>query len=281
MPSNANSIAEAEPDTPARERVLLLIGYDGARYSGFQQQVNAPSIAGALDEAIAHVDPTASRIIGSSRTDAGVHARMQPVTFDTQQRIRSRGWVLALTSHLPPAIAVLRAAKVPSNFDPRKRPLWKRYRYSILRSQVEDPFSSERTWRIGQPLDVAAMQREAEPLVGEHDFAAFRSTHDQRTTTVRRLHEVVVREDTLDPRLLHVEVRGDRFLYNMVRIIVGSLVDVGRGRIAPGSTARALASRSRLDLGMTAPSAGLCLDHVELDSWGEEAWPSRLEGAPL
>lgn len=276
---NQDPSAETHAPAEERRRVLLLVAYDGASFSGFQQQANAPSIAGELDRAIHIIDPGASRVVGSSRTDAGVHARLQPVAFFTTKRIASRNWVLALTQHLPRSIAVLRAASVSSDFDPRKRPLWKRYRYCLRLSQVEDPFLAERSWRVGQPLDVPLMQKEARALVGEHDFAAFRSSSDARTTTVRRLHDVRVAFDPSDPCVLSVEVQGDRFLYNMVRIIVGTLVDVGRGRIQPGAVARALASKSRLDLGMTAPAAGLCLDHVELDSWGEEAWPSDADAA--
>ena len=265
---------------PKRTRRLLIVAYNGAPWSGFQQQANAPSIAGALDEAIAHIDPQASRVLGSSRTDAGVHARFQPVTFDTTRTIASRGWLLGLTSHLPRTIAVLRTAEAPLDFDPRTRPLWKEYRYTLLRSIVEDPFLTDSAWRIGHALDLELMRAEARALVGEHDFAAFRSSADPRTATVRHLARVSIEESKADPRLIEIVVRGNRFLYNMVRIIAGTLVDVGRGHLAPGAVLRALESKDRRQLGMTAPARGLCLCHVELPNWGANPWPEAPISTP-
>jgi tRNA pseudouridine38-40 synthase len=272
--TDANRNVSAEESLP-RQRILLLIAYDGSTYGGFQQQENRATIAGELEKAIWQIDPEAGRVIGSSRTDAGVHARSQPVSFTTTRVIRSRGWVHALMPYLPENIAVLYAAKVPDNFDPRRRPLWKRYAYRIFCSEVEDPFLRHRSWRVREPLSLERMRDEARTLVGEHDFAAFRSSKDHRTTTVRHLREVTVNTAADDSRCIEIQVAGDRFMYNMVRIIVGTLVDVGRGKLPPGAMARALASQSRFDLGMTAPPFGLCLDHVELDSFGDEGWPSR------
>lgn len=277
----ANAEEDTDVEAEARERILLLVAYDGSGFSGFQQQGELSTIAGELEKAIWRIDPDASRVIGSSRTDAGVHARLQPVSFTTLRRIRSRGWVHALMPYLPKQISVLRASKVPLDFDPRRRPRWKRYRYRILGSEVEDPFLAGRAWRIRDKLDLEAMRREARTLEGEHDFAAFRSSKDPRTTTVRRLREVSVERAAEDSRCIDISVTGDRFMYNMVRIIVGTLVDVGRGKLAPGAAERALTTKSRFALGMTAPPDGLCLDHVELDDFGTEPWPSKAEGGPL
>lgn len=263
-----------------RSRRLLLVAYDGSQYSGFQQQENAPSIAGQIDEAVRQMDPDASRALGASRTDAGVHARLQPVTFDTTRQIRSRGWVLGLSSFLPRNIAVLRSSEVDLDFDPRRRPLWKIYRYRILRSPVEDPFLSDHAWRIGEKLDQDLMAREAESLVGTFDFQAFRSAKDPRLDTVRTLADVRISEDASDPRCLNLWVKGDRFLYNMVRIIAGTIVDVGRGRLASGAARRALSGGDREQLGMTAPARGLCLEHVELPEWGREPWPEAIPAWP-
>lgn len=266
-----------DTSSPAqRTRHLLLVAYDGSAYSGFQQQQNAPSIAGHLDDALRQIDPEASKVLGSSRTDAGVHARLQPVTFDTSRKIRSRGWVLALTGLLPRNIAVLRASEVDLDFDPRKKPLWKVYRYRILRSPVEDPFLAHHAWRLGEKLDQRLMEQEARSLVGTFDFKAFRSSKDPRLDTVRTLTEVRISEATDDPRCLDLWVRGDRFLYNMVRIIAGTIVDVGRGRLPPGAALSALTGGSRLTLGMTAPARGLSLEHVELPDWGRDPWPETI-----
>lgn len=261
--------------------MLLLLAYDGATFSGFAQQTNAPTVASAVDRAIAAIDPGATRIVGASRTDAGVHAKLQPVTFTSQKDIKARGWVLALRQHLPPSICVTRAARVPLDFDPRRHAKWKRYRYRLLMSQVEDPFLASRAWRVGQPLNLDLMRQEAATVLGEHDFAAFRSIDDRRLTTTRTLTRCDILPTIEDARCIDIDVQGDKFLYNMVRIIAGSLVDIGRARLAPGSFRRALASKQRADLGMTAPAGGLCLQHVELDCWGDDAWPDKAGGAPV
>ena len=267
------SQTDADSGAPERHTVLLHLAYVGTRYRGFQQQSGVPTVAGELERALSTMDPSASRVIGSSRTDAGVHARYHPVTFDTRLKIKARSWVLALAAKLPEDIVVVRAAAVPLRFDPRRRAVFKRYRYSLLMSRIDDPFLVRHSWRIGEPLDLHLMQEEAVTLIGQHDFAAFRSAHDARTMTVRSLKSVSVERDPADARLIHLKVEGDRFLYNMVRIIAGSLVDLGRGKLPPGALARALQSQDRLDLGMTAPAHGLCLDWVELDHSGEGAWP--------
>lgn len=264
----------AEP----RRGVLLTVAYDGASYCGFVRQSNGPSVAAELDRAVRTVDPLATPVKGASRTDAGVHARAQAVSFSTQRDIAARGWVLALNQSLPPDVAVVRAARVPAEYDSRRHALWKRYRYLIHCSQVPDPLLAGRAWRVGYPLDLTLMRTEAAALVGSHDFAAFRSAADARETTVRELTEL--RVESIPEALpressarLEVVVTGNRFLHNMVRIIVGTLVDVGRGHLAPGAVERALASKRREELGMTAPAEGLYLEHVELDDAGSAAWP--------
>lgn len=259
--------------------MLLTVAYDGARYCGFVVQSNGPSIASELDRAVASVDPLATLVKGASRTDAGVHARAQGVSFATQRSISSRGWVMALNQKLPRDISVLRAAHVPLGYDVRRHALWKRYRYLVHLAHVFDPFLAARAWRIGYDLDLSRMQREADDLLGRHDFAAFRSSADSRESTVRDLTEVSLRLvggaslPVSSSACLEVVVTGNRFLHNMVRIIVGTLVDVGRGHLAPGAVKRALRSGERGDLGMTAPAEGLCLEHIELDDFGRDPWP--------
>jgi tRNA pseudouridine38-40 synthase len=167
----------------------------------------------------------------------------------------------------------MRAAHVPLDFDPRRDPLWKRYRYRLFTSPVDDPFVSPIAWRVGDPLDADRMHAEAAALVGDHDFAAFRSVDDMRKETRRRLDIVRLEVAPSDARILDIVVQGNRFMYNMVRIIAGTLVDVGRGKQPPGACARAISSGDRRDLGMTAPAHGLHLEHVELQQWGEQPWP--------
>lgn len=260
-----------------RRRILLLVSYDGTHYSGFAQQTNASTIGSLLDQAIASIDPHATRVLCSSRTDAGVHARNHPVSFLTEKPLPPRAWVLSLTSKLPADVCIVCAARVPLSFDPRKDPIFKRYRYRIHQAAVEDPFLGRISWRVGQNLDVALMQEEGRSLVGEHDFRAFRSTADIRTETVRTLSRCDVTRSEKDQRQLELVVEGNRFMYNMVRIIAGTLVDVGRGRLAEGACRRALASKSRTDLGMTAPAKGLMLEHVALRTKPEDPWPDACE----
>jgi tRNA pseudouridine38-40 synthase len=273
------------PATDHAHGVLLTVAYDGEPYSGWAEQANARAVAGEVRRAIAAVDPGAGRLRAASRTDAGVHAEGQLVAFDTGREISARGWVHALNDGLPPSVAVSRAAVVEVGFDPRRFARNKRYRYTVLRSPVRDPFWEGRAWRVGYRLNHAVLEAEADALVGTHDFHAFRSAADSREHTVRTIRRSEVRSASSDPRRLTVIVEGDGFLHNMVRIIVGTLIDVGRGRLAPGTIARALAGGNRAMLGMTAPAAGLCLERVDLDadpcSWwppgaGEIDWPGTV-----
>lgn len=257
------------------QRVLLLVSYDGGHYSGFARQTNAVTVADTLQAAIHEIDPGASLLTCASRTDAGVHARSQPVSFVAQRTMTSRGWVLALAQRLPPSITIVRASRVAHDFDPRRDPLWKRYRYRVLCSQVEDPFLSPISWRIGNSLDLELMRAEARSLEGTHDFAAFRHIDDHRKVTERTMHSIQVEE--AEHRSLHIVVVGNRFMYNMVRIIAGTLVDVGRGKQRPGAGQRAIESGNRRDLGMTAPPHGLMLEHVELRTSGSDPWPPCVE----
>ena len=259
---------------PARA-ILLTVAYDGKQFSGFARQPNARTVAGELDGAVRAIDPHASLVRGSSRTDAGVHARAQRVAFDTTLDIPPKGWVHALAPELPAEIAIVQAARVGVGFDPRHHATHKTYRYVVFQSDVRDPFLEGRAWRISDRLNQQAMQAELEALVGEHDFAAFRSSADTRTDTVRRILRGEVRTALGDERCLVIEVVGNRFMYKMVRIIAGTLVDVGRGRLAAGAVARALQSADRTLLGMTAPPDGLYLAHTELDDGGQDAWPAQ------
>lgn len=266
----------ADGGTDAEHGVLLTVAYDGGPFAGFAPQPNQRTVAGELLGALRAVDPAVREIRGASRTDAGVHAHGQRVAFDTTSDIPPRGWVLAVTRHLPREIAVRRASFVAAGFSPRFASRGKRYRYLVLREPVRDPFLEGRAWRSPSfegSGAVSRAQREASFALGTHDFAAFRSSADERTNTVRTVRAIEVTEDRSDARLLHVEIEGDGFLHNMVRILVGTLADVARGRLGEGAIARALASRDRRDAGITAPGEGLYLEHVILDDEGTAAWP--------
>jgi tRNA pseudouridine38-40 synthase len=257
----------------SRFGVLLTVAYDGRPFSGFARQTNARTIAGELEGAVRAIDPRASHVRGLSRTDAGVHARAQLVAFDTSKWIAPRGWTLALTQHLPEEIAIVRAATVDDGFDPRLHATRKSYRYSIFHSQVRDPFLEGRAWRIFDRFNHSELEAVAQTLVGEHDFAAFRGAEDQRTDTVRQIFRIEVRRAHSDDRITWIDVEGDRFMYKMVRIIVGTMADIGRGRIDSSAFTHALATRERTQLGMTAPPYGLCLERVVMSVDGRDPWP--------
>ena len=226
------------------------------------------------------MDPRATALRAVSRTDAGVHARGQVVAFDTDRDVDPRGWALGITGHLPREIAIVRAANAPPSFDPRNHALTKTYRYTVLRSAVRDPLLEGKAWRVpDRRFNLSAVREEARALLGEHDFRAFRGAADERTDTVRKIFRADVEQSRDDPRIVTFVVTGNRFLYRMVRIVAGTLVDVGRGRVAPGAVGRAITSKRREDLGMTAPAAGLVLEHVELDVELSDAWPEETATA--
>lgn len=253
--------------------ILLTVAYDGRRFSGWARQTNARSVAGELEGAIFAIDPKATRTRGLSRTDAGVHAKQQLVAFDTDKDITLRGWVLAISQHLPDEIAIVRAARVEPGFDARRHLTRKVYRYTVLHSLVRDPFLEGRAWRILERFNHSYIHELAQSLVGTHDFAAFRGAADTRTDTVRQIFRIDVRPAHNDERITLVDVEGDKFLYNMVRIIVGALIDIGRERLPKDALLRALESHARTDLGITAPPDGLCLERVVIDLQKLSAWP--------
>jgi len=256
--------------------ILLTVAYDGTPFSGFARQAQARTVQGELDGAVRAMDPNASLVRGLSRTDAGVHARAQWVAFDSEKELTVKKWVTGITHNLPAEIAVVRAARVPVGFDPRPHAVHKRYRYLVLQSPVRDPFLEKRAWRIDDRLNHQAMKEAAQLLVGRHDFRAFRTASDPRLDTIRHMQRVELTHPRGDDRCLAIDVEGDRFLHKMVRIIVGTLVDVGRGRLRPEVVAAALTSGDRRTLGMTAPAEGLYLEHIELDDRGQDAWPDQF-----
>lgn len=253
--------------------ILLGVSYDGRRFAGFARQRGQRTVAEALAGAIAALDPKASAVRASSRTDSGVHALDQRVAFDPRKTISTRGWCLGLNQHLPDDVAIARVAVVEPGFDPRHYARSKTYRYRLYLRPVRSPLLSGRAWRVGYSLDLEAMRREAALLLGAHDFRAFRSSADERKDTRRTIARADVSEDERCPAGIQIIIEGDHFLHRMVRIIVGTLVDVARGHLGPGAVSRAFDSGSRQDLGMTAPAEGLYLDRVVLKNEDLSWWP--------
>jgi tRNA pseudouridine38-40 synthase len=243
--------------------IRLVVEYDGTTLCGWQRQLNGPTVQGHLEDALATLLTHPASVTGASRTDAGVHARGQVATFRTERTIPLHGIRRGLNSMLPDAIAIREATEVADDFHPRHSASGKHYRYTILVRPDRSPLWRERAWHQPDPLDRDAIVAAAAILTGEHDFAAFRAAGCAAKTTVRKLESIALSEP--EPDLLVVDVRGNAFLRNMVRILVGTLVDVGSGRLAGAQVAEILASKDRVRAGITAPAHGLELVEVRYD----------------
>ncbi len=240
-------------------RLLLALEYDGTDFRGWQVQDGGRSVQGVVEEAIAKITQESARISGAGRTDAGVHARGQCAHFDSETRLAPLELRRALNAVLPDDVAVTRVVPVAPGFHARSSALAKTYAYRILRSPTASPLRRRQTWHLRGPLDLAAMREAAAPLLGEHDFAAFRGAPggvDPDQGTVRTLTRLEICAQA-DQVTLRAEAPG--FLRYMVRNLVGTLVEVGQGRRPPEDPARVLASRDRSRAGPTAPPHGLCL----------------------
>lgn len=247
---------------------MLSVAYDGTPFCGFAMQRDHRTVAGELLGALQTVDPHIRDVRGASRTDSGVHAHDQRVAFDPSLPLPLTAWLHGLAKSLPSEIAVRGVWAVERGFIPRFRAIQKTYRYLILADPFRAPFFEGRVWRVRDIATddaLARMRAEAAMAVGTHDFAAFRAAGDKRAITVRTLERVEVSLDPEVPLLIRVDVTGSSFLYNMVRILVGAIVDVGRDRIAPGAIQRGLSTGNRRALGITAPAEGLYLKNIVLD----------------
>jgi tRNA pseudouridine38-40 synthase len=260
------------------EGVRLTIAYDGTDFAGWARQPGQRTVQGTLEDAIEAMAGARCELRGASRTDAGVHASGQVAAFDSPRAIPARGWMLGLDAALPPDVAVTAAETCAVGYAPRFDSVDKTYRYLLVAGEVRDPLLRRTAWWLGPKLarrgatestarawlDLAAMRAAAAAMTGTHDFRAFRAADDGRADTERTLSRVAV-EERGDPRLLAIEVVGDAFLKNMVRILVGTLVDVGRGRLAPERIPALFGpSAKREDAGPTAPPEGLTLVSIRL-----------------
>lgn len=241
----------------------LTLAYDGTHYAGWQYQPDRATVQGALEEAIWQVTRERTRIRASSRTDAGVHALGQVAGWETECPLPEAVLQRALNARLPDDVVVLDVAPAPAGFHPTRDALRKRYRYVIDDGPLRNPFQRAYSWHFRTRLDAEAMGRAAQSLVGRHDFRSFETSGSPRPDSVRTVEEIVVRRESLPAERIVVEVQADGFLYNMVRAIVGTLVEVGRGARQPAWVASALAAQCRSAAGPTAPPQGLFLVRVD------------------
>lgn len=254
--------------------VALKVAYDGTAFSGFQRQPGLRTVQGVLEEALARLTKEACQVKGAGRTDAGVHAEGQVVSFRTASSIPTPRLVPALNGLLPPDVAVLAAAEVPEQFHPRYDAVSKVYRYTFFRRAVRCPLTRFYALHVPEPLDVERMREAAAYLVGRHDFRAFQNTGRPVKSSVRTVFSCRLEEVG---SFLYFWIEADGFLYQMVRVIAGTLLEIGRGKLEPRVILAALGKGERQLLGPTAPPHGLCLVQVKYpqDPFGEDDAPCR------
>lgn len=247
-------------------RICLIVAYDGTSYHGFQEQENGDTIEGELKKALEALLGQRTELIGASRTDAGVHARCNVAVFDTMARMPAEKFAYALNARLPQDIRIQKSWEVALDFHPRRVASRKTYEYRILNREFCDPTRSRFMHFSYLKMDVDRMNCAAQYLVGEHDFVSFCSIHTQAETTVRTITacEVTRKEDEIT-----IRVQGTGFLYNMVRIVAGTLMEVGTGKREPEQIREILEAKNRNMAGPTAPACGLTLCRFELTGEGE------------
>lgn len=245
------------------KRVKLVVAYDGTNYSGWQLQKNAVTIEQKLNEALFDLLGEKIQVIGASRTDAGVHSLGNVCVFDTNTRMPAEKICYALNTRLPEDIVVQSSDEVEMDFHPRAGKSEKTYEYRILNTAFRDPTRRFNTYFYRRHLDTKAMQQAASFLVGTHDFKSFCSVHTQAETTVRTIYSCAVSKEG---DIICIRVTGNGFLYNMVRIIAGTLIEVGAGKRSPEDILEMLKQTDRATAGPTAPAHGLTMIGIQYES---------------
>ena len=241
-------------------RVKLVVAYEGTNYCGWQIQPNGITVEQVLNETLSSLLGEEITVTGASRTDAGVHSLGNVAVFETHTKMPAEKISFALNQRLPEDIVVQESCQVPEDFHPRFSKSRKTYEYRILNCRFRQPLERRTSYFYHYPLDVSAMQKAAAYLVGEHDFTSFASVHAQTNTYVRTIYALdVVREGDM----IRIRVQGNGFLYNMVRIIAGTLIQVGAGIKKPEDMESILAGKDRELAGPTAPAHGLTMIGLE------------------
>lgn len=242
--------------------VLVKLAYDGTNYCGFQIQNDKPTVFAAFQEALVKILGHSTDIKGCSRTDSGVHAKCFCLSFKTDKQLNLQRLPLALNANLPADIRVLCAAEVPEDFHARYSSKGKEYTYYILNSHIDSPFSSKYYYKVAQRLDEEKMNRAAGYFVGTHDFRSFMAAKSKIEDCVRTVYSAKVEREGDTVKFI---VSADGYLYNMVRIMVGTLLDVGKGAKQPEDIKSIISACDRSKAGATAPPQGLFLTQVFYD----------------
>lgn len=242
-------------------KIKLTVSYDGTNYCGWQIQNNGVSVQSVLQDAVYKLTGEKVTVTGSGRTDAGVHAEGQVAHFSIEKAtIPPEKYALALNPLLPPDVKVQKSEMAKDDFDARKSAKRKTYRYSFYVSQTEKPLKERYSVRLDKMPDLSLLEKGANVLVGEHDFACFNASGGGAKTTVRTIYDISIKVDGQD---LSLYFTGNGFLYNMVRTASGTLLDVGYGKTTVENLAKIVENKDRLGVGRTLPAKGLCLVKVE------------------
>lgn len=241
------------------KNIMLTIEFDGTNYSGWQRQNNAVTVQQKLEEAIQKTTGSFSEVIGASRTDAGVHARGFVCNFFTNSKIPGSNFKMALNGVLPKDIVVLNAREVNESFHSRFNSLGKKYVYTIITGNNRPAIGRQYVYYFRRKLNIDNMKSSCKYFIGTHDFSAFKKKGSSAKSSVRTIRELTIVQEN---NLIKFSIVGNGFLYNMVRIIVGTLLEVGVGRFSPEYVKDILESKDRSKAGKPAPALGLCLEKV-------------------
>ncbi len=254
-------------------RIRLVVAYDGTDYCGWQIQPNGITIEEVLNTTFKKLTGEDIHVIGASRTDSGVHALGNVAVFDTDSPIPPERMAYALNRKLPEDIVIVKSDEVPPNWHPRYQDrVSKTYEYHIYNAPVPDPMKRRYSTFVSFPMDADKMREGAAYLTGEHDFVSFCNIRTNVENTVRTIDEIVIENSGSD---ITIRVTGNGFLYNMVRIIAGTLIRVGRGFYTPGKVKEILEAKQRTEAGVTAPPEGLTLLRIEYEEEGNDVLRSN------
>jgi len=246
--------------------LLLTLSYDGTNYSGWQQQKNEPTVASSLEVAFESIFEASFSLLGASRTDAGVHALGQRVHIICSKpcKIPTKRLPQVINSFLPKDIIVINAQNVPDNFHPINNTVSKTYQYNILNTKHKNPLLRNQVYHVSQNLNLKNMQQALPFFIGKHDFKAFCSSKTNVSTTIRTINffDMQTKDD-----ILQFTINGDGFLYNMVRIIVGTVINVGLNKLLPNDITQIITEKDRSKAGRTVPAHGLTLLDIFYDDF--------------